>query len=48
MFWSEIGSGFGEPGGTLPPTIPKNSRPPTPPPPGLKNTARSLRLRSET
>ena len=29
MFWSEIGSGFGEPGGTLLPKIPRN----TPPPP---------------
>ena len=24
MFWSEIGSGFREPGGTLPPRIPRN------------------------
>ena len=25
IFWSEIGSGFEEPGGTPPPRIPKNS-----------------------
>ena len=31
---SEIGSGFGEPGGTLPPRIPGSS----PPPPGLNDT----------
>ena len=29
-FWSEIGSGLGEPGGTPPPRIPSS----TPPPPG--------------
>ena len=29
--WSEIGPGFGEPGGTSPPRIP--SSPPPPPPP---------------
>ena len=30
-FWSEIGSGFGEPGGTPPPRIPKRTHsPPTP------------------
>ena len=38
IFWSELGSGFGEPGGTPPPIIPrftsnpKNSSPPPPPP----------------
>ena len=31
MFWSEIGSGFREPGGTPPPKI-LISTPPTPPP----------------
>ena len=31
IFWSEIGSGFGEPGGTPLPEIPRN----TPPPPGF-------------
>ena len=31
IFWSEIGSGFGEPGGTLPPRIPGSNFPP----PGL-------------
>ena len=25
MFWSEIGSGFGEPGGTAPPRIPRST-----------------------
>ena len=25
MFWSEIGSGFGELGGTLPPRIPRST-----------------------
>ena len=25
VFWSEIGSGFGEPGGTPPPRIPRNT-----------------------
>lgn len=25
IFWSEIGYGFGEPGGTLPPTIPRGT-----------------------
>ena len=30
IFWSEIGSGFGEPGSTPPPRIPKS---PSPPPP---------------
>ena len=29
IFWSEIGSGFGEPGGTAPPRIPRST-------PGLK------------
>ena len=33
IFWSEIGSGYGEPGGTLPPRIPRNT--PLPPPPGI-------------
>ena len=28
MFWSQIGSGFGEPGGTPPPTIPRSNPPP--------------------
>ena len=32
IFWSEIGSGFGETGGTSPPRIPW-STPPLPPPP---------------
>ena len=27
LFWSEIGSGFGEPGGTLPPRIPRSTPP---------------------
>ena len=30
IFWSEIGSGFGEPGSTPPPRIPRS---PSPPPP---------------
>ena len=34
MFWSEIGSGFGEPGGTPLPKIPRS----TPPPPGFDAT----------
>ena len=25
IFWSEIGSGFGEPGSTLPPRIPRSN-----------------------
>ena len=25
IFWSEIGSGFGEPGGTAPPRIPRST-----------------------
>ena len=33
MFSSQIGSGFGEPGGTPLPRIPR-STPPPPPPPG--------------
>ena len=28
MFWSEIGSGFKKPGGTLPPRIPRSTPPP--------------------
>ena len=38
IFWSEIGSGFGEPGGTPTPIIPRNPDPPPPPspPPDLK------------
>ena len=42
IFWSELGSGFGEPGGTPPPRIPRStsnpktsSPPPHPPPLGL-------------
>ena len=31
IFWSEIGSGFGEPGGTPTPIIPRNPYPPPPP-----------------
>ena len=31
IFWSQIGSGFGEPGGTPPPTIPRSNPPPPPP-----------------
>ena len=27
MFWSNIGSGFGEPGGTAPPRIPRSTTP---------------------
>ena len=35
MFWSEIGSGFGEPGGTPRSTTTENSDEyPPPPPPG--------------
>ena len=30
IFWSQIGSGFGEPGGTPPPTIPRSNPPPAP------------------
>ena len=33
IFWSEIGSGYGEPGGTLPPRIPGSI--PLSPPPGI-------------
>ena len=32
IFWSEIGSGFGELGGTPPPRIPRSNSPPPPPP----------------
>ena len=36
MFWSKIGSGFGEHGGTPPPGIPRSTSPPPPPStPGL-------------
>ena len=28
IFWSEIGSGFGEPGSTPPPRIPRSPSPP--------------------
>ena len=31
IFWSEIGSGFGEPGGTPAPKIPRRTLPPPPP-----------------
>ena len=31
IFWSQIGSGFGELGGTPPPTIHRSNPPPTPP-----------------
>ena len=31
IFWTQIGSGFGEPGGTPPPTIPRSNPPPRPP-----------------
>ena len=42
-FWSEIRSGFGEPGGTPPPRIPRY----TPPPPvTLPHQLVSLRLQS--
>ena len=34
IFWSEIGSGFGDAGGTPPPKIPRS----TPHPPGLYRT----------
>ena len=37
IFWSEIGSGFGEPGGTPPPRIFRS----TPPPPGVPVLERS-------
>ena len=30
IFWSEIGSGFGEPGGTPAPRIPRRTLPPPP------------------
>ena len=40
MFWSEIGSGFGEPGGTPPPRIPRST--PSPLPQGLTGNS-SLR-----
>ena len=30
IFWSQIGSGFGELGGTPPPTIHRSNPPPTP------------------
>ena len=33
IFWSEIGSGYGEPGGTPPPRIPRSTA--LPPPPGI-------------
>ena len=33
IFWSEIGSGFGDAGGTPPAKIPRSSPPPPPPPP---------------
>ena len=33
IFWSEIGSGFGEPGGTAPPRIPRSTA--LPPPLGI-------------
>ena len=36
MFWSEIGSGFGEPGGTPLPRIPRS----TPSPRGIRPTCR--------
>ena len=39
MFWSEIGSGFGEPGGTPPPRIPRSNPPPPPPTPGFQQTS---------
>ena len=35
MLWSEIGSGFGQPGGTPPPPLTENSEE-TPSPPGLE------------
>ena len=35
IFWSEIGSGFGEPGGTPLPRIPRSA---APPPPGYRNS----------
>jgi len=35
IFWSEIGSGFGDAGGTPPPKIPRG----TPPPPGSEYLA---------
>ena len=28
IFWSKMGSGFGEPGGTPPPTTPRSNPPP--------------------
>ena len=37
IFWSEIKSGFGEPGGTPQPRIPR-STPRPPRPPGIHNT----------
>ena len=32
IFWSEKGAGFGEPGSTPPPRIPRSILPPPPPP----------------
>ena len=36
IFSSEIGSGFGELGGTPPPRIPRCTNDPLPPPPGVE------------
>ena len=41
IFWSEIGSGFGEPGGTPLPRIPRRT-PPPPPPSGYRTKNQCL------
>ena len=44
IFWSEIRSGFGEPGGTPPPRIPRSTPPPRAP--GIHNTGTERAERS--
>ena len=42
IFWSEIGSGFEEPGGTPPRRFPRSTPPPSPPGPAVKRGSSSL------
>ena len=46
IFWSEIGSGFGEPGGKTPPRIPRIT--PLPPPPTFPFALCTRRQNQET
>ena len=48
IFWSEIGSGFEEPGGTPPAIIPRSTTHPPPPPPAGTWDLAVVRLRGDS